>query len=104
MQDAVQNRLPRADKYTNRDVFLDSTCDCSGADLVQHSISDGVESIREDLHVIRAKFRPLLDADAYLEDVSALVEVVPKMVDNIEALAKELNHAFTILNDSPKKD
>ena len=72
--------------------------------MVRHSISDGVEEIHENMRVIRAKFKPLLDADTYLEDVSMLVRVVPQMMDNIEELAKELNHAFTILSDTPKKD
>jgi len=72
--------------------------------LVQHSISDEVEAIHESIHVTRAKFNPLLDSELYLEDVSQLIEVVPQMLDNIEALAKELNHAFTILSNTPKKD
>jgi hypothetical protein len=72
--------------------------------LIHHSISDGVEAIHENVRVIRAQFKPLLDADVYLEDVVALVEVVPRMLDNIDALTKEVNHAFTILSDMPKKD
>ena len=72
--------------------------------MVQHSISDEVEAIHESLRVARAKFKPLLDSEVYLEDVSQLVEVVPQMLENIEALAKELNHAFTILSNTPKKD
>jgi DNA anti-recombination protein RmuC len=72
--------------------------------LVQHSISDEVEAIHEMIRVARAKFKPLLDSEIYLEDVSQLAEVVPRMLDNIEALAKELNHAFTILSNTPKKD
>jgi hypothetical protein len=72
--------------------------------LVQHSITDGVEAIRENVHVIRAQFKPLLDLDVYVEDVEDLVNVVPKMLDNIEVLARELNHAFNILSDTPKKD
>jgi len=72
--------------------------------LIQQHISDEVESISESIRVIRAKFKPLLDSDIYLEDVAALTEVVPPMLDNLEALAKELGHAFTILSDTPKKD
>lgn len=72
--------------------------------MVQHNISDGVEAIHENIRVIRAKFKPLLDADVYLEDVAMLVEVVPRMLDNIDALTREVNHAFTILSDTPKKD
>ena len=72
--------------------------------MIHHSISDGVEAIHENVRVIRAQFKPLLDADVYLEDVAALVEVVPRMLDNIDALTKEVNHAFTILSDMPKKD
>ena len=75
-----------------------------GADLIQQQISDEVEAISESVRVIRAKFKPLLDSDVYLEDVAQLVEVVPRMLDNLDALAKELGHAFTILNNTPKKD
>jgi hypothetical protein len=72
--------------------------------LIQQHISDEVEAIAESILVIRAKFKPLLDADVYLEDVAQLVEVVPPMLDNLEALTKELGHAFTILSNTPKKD
>jgi len=72
--------------------------------LVQKHISDDVEAVHESIRVMRAKFKPLLDSEIYLEDVGQLVEVVPRMLDNIDALAKELNHAFTILNNTPKKE
>jgi hypothetical protein len=72
--------------------------------LIHHSISDGVEAIHDNIRVIRAQFKPLLDPDVYLEDVSRLVEVVPLMLDNIDELTKELNRAFTILSDTPKRD
>jgi hypothetical protein len=72
--------------------------------LIQQHISDEVEAIAESILVSRAKFKPLLDSDVYLEDVAHLVEVVPPMIENVEALAKELGHAFTILSDTPKKD
>jgi len=72
--------------------------------LVQHSISDEIEAIQENIHVTRAKFKPLLDSEVYMEDVSPLIDVVPQMLDNIEALAKELNHAFTILSNTPRND
>ena len=72
--------------------------------MIKQKISDEAEAIHENLRVIRAKFKPLLDADTYVEDVSMLVEVVPRMMDNIEELSKELNRAFAILSDTPKKD
>jgi len=72
--------------------------------LIQQHISDEAESISESLRAIRAKFKPLLDSDIYLEDVAALTEVVPPMLDNLETLPKELSHAFTILSDTPKKE
>ena len=72
--------------------------------MIQQQISDEVEAISESVRVIRAKFKPLLDSDVYLEDVAQLVEVVPRMLDNLDALVKELGHAFTILSDTPKKD
>ena len=72
--------------------------------MVQKHISDDVEAVHESIRVMRAKFKPLLDSDIYLEDVGQLVEVVPRMLDNLDALAKELNHAFTILNNTPKKE
>lgn len=72
--------------------------------MVQKHISDDVEAVHESIRVMRAKFKPLLDSEIYLEDVGQLVEVVPRMLDNLDALAKELNHAFTILNNTPKKE
>jgi hypothetical protein len=72
--------------------------------LVTQNISGGVEAIEENISVIRAKFRPLLDNDLYLEDVSRLVEVVPRMLDNVEALTKELANAFEALNAATRID
>ncbi len=72
--------------------------------MIKQKISDEAEAIHENMRVIRAKFKPLLDTEVYLEDVSMLVEVVPRMMDNIEELSKELNHAFTILSDTPKRE
>ena len=72
--------------------------------MVQQNISGGVEAIKENIQVIRAKFRPLLDTDIYIDDVKRLVDVVPRMLDNVEAMAKELNNAFEVLNKAPKKE
>jgi hypothetical protein len=65
-------------------------------------VSGETESIKENIRIIKAKFRPLLENSAYIEDVSELLDAVPKMMANVEAMADELDNAFTILNDAPK--
>ncbi len=72
--------------------------------MVQQNITAGVESIQENLKVIRAKFRPLLEQDLYIDDVQRLVDVVPKMLDNLEAMSSELDNAFNVLTKAPKKE
>lgn len=54
--------------------------------------------------MIRAKFRPLMDQNLYIEDVQRLLDVVPRMLDNVEAMAKELNNAFEVLTKAAKKE
>ncbi|MBD3257021.1 hypothetical protein GF377_01215 [candidate division GN15 bacterium] len=71
--------------------------------MIRQSISAGTANIKENIQVIRAKFRPLLEADQYIEDVERLLTVVPKMLDNVEAMADELDNAYNILQKSPKK-
>lgn len=71
--------------------------------MIRQNISAGTANIKENIQVIRAKFRPLLDAEQYIEDVDRLLNVVPRMLDNIEAMADELDNAFTILQNAPKK-
>jgi hypothetical protein len=65
-------------------------------------VSGETESIKENIRIIKAKFRPLLENSAYIEDVSELLDAVPKMMANVEAMADELDNAFSILNDAPK--
>ena len=72
--------------------------------MVQQNISAGVESITENIQVIRAKFQPLLDKEVYIDDVTRLLDVVPQMLDNVEAMTKELHNAFNVLTNAPKKD
>ena len=72
--------------------------------MVEQNISAGVEAIKENVQVIRAKFQPLLAQDIYIDDVARLLEVVPRMLENVEAMARELNNAFNILNKAPKKE
>ncbi len=72
--------------------------------MIKQNISGGVGAIKENIQVIRAKFRPLLNRDRYIEDVERLVEVIPGMLDNVESMADELDNAFNILTGAPKKD
>ena len=72
--------------------------------MVQQNIFGGVEAIKENVQVIRAKFRPLMDKALYVDDVSRLLDVIPTMLDNVEAMAKELNNAYNILARAPKKE
>ncbi len=72
--------------------------------MVQQNISAGVEAIQDNIKVIRAKFRPLLEQDIYIDDVARLLEVVPRMLDNVEAMSNELNNAFEVLTKAPKKE
>ncbi len=72
--------------------------------MIKQNISAGTESIKENIMVIRAKFKPLLEEASYLEDVDRLVEAVPHMLDNVEAMANELNNAYEILWSTPKED
>ena len=72
--------------------------------MVQYNITAGVESIHENLKVIRAKFRPLLDQEAYVDDVTRLISVIPQMLDNLEAMSSELDNAFNVLTKAPKKE
>ena len=71
--------------------------------MIKQNISAGTANIKENIQVIRAKFRPLLNQDQYIEDVSRLLEAVPKMLENVEAMADELDNAFGILQNAPKK-
>ena len=71
--------------------------------MIRHNISAGTANIKENIQVIRAKFRPLLNQEIYVEDVSRLITVVPKMLENVEAMADELENAFDILQNAPKK-
>ena len=72
--------------------------------MVQQNITAGVEAIQDNIQVIRAKFQPLLDKEVYIDDVTRLLDVVPRMLDNVEAMAKELHNAFNVLTSAPKKD
>jgi len=72
--------------------------------LVQQNITAGVEAIQDNIKVIRAKFRPLLEEDIYINDVSRLIDVVPQMLDNLEAMSSELDNAFNILTKESKKE
>ena len=71
--------------------------------MVQQNISAGVEAIQDNIIVIRAKFRPLLEQDIYIDDVTRLIDVVPRMLDNVEAMSNELKNAFEVLTKAPKK-
>jgi len=73
-------------------------------ELVQQNITAGVESIQDNIKVIRAKFRPLLEQDIYINDVSRLIDVIPQMLDNLEAMSSELDNAFNILTKESKKE
>jgi hypothetical protein len=75
-----------------------------GSVIIKQSVSGETEAIKEYMTIIKAKFRPLLQDSTYLEDVSGLLEAVPKMIDNVEAMADELDNAFNILNDTPKNE
>jgi hypothetical protein len=70
--------------------------------MVHQNIDAGVEAIRENVAVIRAKFRPLLEAPDYPDNVAKLVTVIPQMLTNMEAMAGELNNAFNILNEAQR--
>ncbi|MCD6249857.1 MAG: hypothetical protein J7J98_05985 [candidate division Zixibacteria bacterium] len=72
--------------------------------MVQQNITAGVEAIQDNIKVIRAKFRPLLEEDIYINDVSRLIDVVPQMLDNLEAMSSELDNAFNILTKESKKE
>lgn len=72
--------------------------------MVQQNIAAGVESIQENIKVIRAKFRPLLEQDMYIDDVQRLIDVIPQMLDNLEAMSSELDNAFNVLIKAPKKE
>ena len=72
--------------------------------MIRQNISAGTANIKENIQVIRAKFRPLLNEEQYIEDVSRLITVVPKMLENVEAMADELENAFDILQTAPKKN
>jgi hypothetical protein len=72
--------------------------------VIRHNISGGVGAIKENIQVIRAKFRPLLEKEQYIEDVDRLCDVVPEMLDNVESMADELENAFNILLAAPKKE
>ena len=72
--------------------------------MVQQNITAGVEAIQDNIKVIRAKFRPLLDQDAYIDDVARLIDVIPQMLDNVEAMSAELDNAFNVLTKAPKKE
>lgn len=69
---------------------------------IKQNISGEVEAISEALQIIRAKFKPLLDKDIYVEDVSRLVDAVGTMIENVEAMTQELERAHKILTDSDK--
>ena len=71
---------------------------------IKQNISAGVDSIKENIAVIRAKFNPLLESEQYVEDVKRLLDVIPPMLDNLEAMVKELNRAFNILSESANKE
>ena len=72
--------------------------------MIQQNISAGIEEIQDNIKVIRAKFQPLLEPEFYIEDVTRLINVVPQMLDNVEAMVEQLNNAFEILNKTPKKE
>lgn len=73
------------------------------AGLVERNIEGDIEAIADNVQVIRSKFQPLLDSDQYVEDVAKLVEVIPQMLDNVEEMVLQLNKAFEILRESPRK-
>lgn len=72
--------------------------------MVQQNITAGVESIQDNLKVIRAKFRPLLEQEIYIDDVTRLIDVIPQMLDNLDAMSAELDNAFKVLTKAPKKE
>jgi len=72
--------------------------------MVYQSISAGIGAIKENIAVIRAKFRPLLRSGDYLEDVTRLVVGTTKMLDNMEAMAMQLEESFETLSKAPKKE
>ena len=75
-----------------------------GEYLVKHNITAGVEAIQDNIKVIRAKFRPLLEQEIYIDDVKRLIDVIPQMLDNLEAMSAELDNAFKVLTKAPKKE
>ena len=71
--------------------------------MVKQDLSGECQAIKESIRIIRAKFQPYLDKNKYIDDVDQLVEVVPKMMENVEAMADELDNAFGILSGTPRK-
>ena len=72
--------------------------------MIKQNISAGTGAIQENVMVIRAKFQPLLENSQYEENMSRLIDAIPKMLDNVEALSAELNNAFNILLSAKKTD
>jgi hypothetical protein len=101
-QKTIQPEAVYSDKRRNSYLLFIGTN--GGEGLVHQNITAGVESIQDNLKVIRAKFRPLLDQEAYVDDVTRLIDVIPQMLDNLEAMSAELDNAFNVLSKAPKKE